>query len=319
MSGVLGASPYLRYAGGLALRLALASAITFLLIKLVPGDPAVTLAGENATLERVTKIRGELGLDRPIVVQFLAWLGDAVRGDLGRSMISGDPVLGLVLDRCPVTLALAFLSLALATAGGVVLGVVAATSRGTWLDRLIAALSSLGVAVPPFWLGLMLVVAFAIETSVFPSYGYVRPSEGLVDWLHHLALPAATLAVSAVAEIARQTRGAMIDVLERDYVRTARAKGLPRLVVLLKHAAKNAAIPVVTVIGLQASLFLAGSVVVETIFGLPGLGSLVFNSVTQRDIPVIQGVVLASAVLVLAVNMLVDLTYRFFDPRLRAP
>jgi peptide/nickel transport system permease protein len=309
----------LRHARAIIIRLAIVSLFAFLLLQLIPGDPAVTLAGENASLSRVAKIRTDLGLDRPLYIQYLSWVADLVRGDLGRSLISGEPVLTLILQRFPVTFSLTVLSLGFAAVTGIVLGVLAATNVGRWPDRMVSAVASLGIAIPPFWLGLMLVVTLSIEANIMPSYGYTPLSADAGQWLRHLALPALTMSASSVAEIARQMRASLADALERDYIRTARAKGLNRSMVVLKHACKNAAVPVVTVIGLQASLYLAGSVVVETIFGLPGIGGLVYQSVLQRDIPVIQGVVMLSAVIVLIVNMAVDLSYRYFDPRVRLP
>lgn len=315
----LAGSSLLRHTRGVIVRLLIVSVFAFLLLQMIPGDPAVTLAGENASLDRVTKIRTELGLDRPLYVQYLSWAGNLARGDLGRSLINGEPVLNLILQRFPVTLSLTLLSLGIAVVIGVALGILAATHVGRWPDRAVSAVASLGIAVPPFWLGLMLVVALSIENAIMPSYGYAPLSDGVGQWLRHLALPAITMAASSIAEIARQMRASLADALERDYIRTARAKGLDRSVVVLKHAAKNAAVPVVTVIGLQASLYLAGSVVVETIFGLPGIGGLVYQAVLQRDIPVIQGIVMMSAVVVLLVNIAVDLSYRYFDPRVRLP
>ncbi|WP_406068854.1 ABC transporter permease [Micromonospora sp. NBC_01638] len=292
-------------------------ALTYLMILLVPGDPAVTAAGENATAEQIAATRERLGLNDHIVVQFGRWLGDALTGDLGNSLQGGASVSGLIVDRFPVTLGLALVSIVLSLLIAVPMAVIAATRQGSVMDRLITLVASVGIAVPTFWLGLMLVIAFALYLRVLPSSGYVPFTESPTDWLKHMVMPAFTLAAAPAAEIARQLRASMIDTLEQDYVRTATAKGLTWRTVVLKHALKNAGVPAMTMVGLQLTFLLGGSVIVEQIFGIPGLGALSITAVLQRDIPVIQGAVLVAAVAVLVVNLLVDSSYRIFNPRVR--
>ncbi|MFJ2028667.1 ABC transporter permease [Streptosporangium sp. NPDC087985] len=297
--------------------LGLVSAITFLLTLLIPGDPAHVAAGEGATAEQVAEARQRLGLNDPVLVQFAKWLAALVHGDLGVSMQGGSPVSMLIGDRLPVTVGLALLAIVLAVLVGLPAGIIAASRRGKVTDRVITVVASLGIAVPSFWLGLMLVLAFAVYGRILPSSGYAPFLENPVEWLKFTIMPALTLAAAPAAEIARQLRGAMIGTLEQDYIRTARAKGLYGTSVLLKHALKNAGVPLMTVIGLQMAFLLGGSVIVEQVFGIPGLGSLSVTAVLQRDIPVIQGAVLVAAAAVLIVNLAVDLSYRVFNPKMR--
>lgn len=292
-------------------------ALTYFMILLVPGDPAVTAAGENATTQQIEQTREQLGLDDHILVQFGRWLGDALSGDLGNSLQGGASVSGLVVDRFPVTLGLALLSILISLIVAIPAAVVAATNKGGILDRVITLIASAGIAVPTFWLGLMLVVAFSLYLQALPSSGYVPFTENPAEWLKFVIMPAITLAAAPAAEIARQLRASMIDIIEQDYVRTATAKGMTWRTVVLKHALKNAGVPAMTVIGLQLTFLLGGSVIVEQIFGIPGLGALSITAVLQRDIPVIQGTVLVAAVAVLAVNLLVDMSYRIFNPKVR--
>ncbi|MTD57605.1 ABC transporter permease [Amycolatopsis pithecellobii] len=297
--------------------LILVSIIAFSLLYLVPGDPAVGLAGESPTPGQVELIRHNLGLDRPVVEQYLHWAGNALHGDFGRSIFTTFPVSELITSRLPITVALAVAATFVAVVVGLSLGIVAATWRGRFVDRAISALSSLGVAVPAFWLGLLLVLLFSVKAHLLPSIGYVPFSQNPGGWLVHILLPAVTLAAAPGAEIARQMRAAMVGVLGNDYVRTARAKGVRRSAVVLKHALKNAAVPVVTVIGSQFSYLLGGAVIVEQIFAIPGLGSLAVTAVLDRDMPVIQAVVVIAALAVLVVNLLVDLSYGYFSPKAR--
>lgn len=298
--------------------LILVSMMAFGLLFLVPGDPATTLAGENPAPEQIEAIRDQLGLDEPVPQQYLGWAGDAVRGDLGTSLFSNLPVGELLWSRLPATISLTVAAMAVAVGLGMAFGLVAAAWRGSFIDRGVTAVASLGVAVPSFWLGLMLIITFSLDRNWLPAVGYVPFTESPIDWLRHIILPAVTLGVAPAAEIARQLRGSLVDTLDQDYVRTARAKGLRRAPVLLKHALKNAGIPVVTVIGIQFSFLLGGSVIAEQIFGIPGIGNLAVTAVLQRDVPVIQGVVLVSAMAVLFCNLLVDMSYGYFNPKVRA-
>lgn len=289
----------------------------FSLIVLVPGDPAVALAGENPDPEQIAAVRERLGLDDPFLVQFWHWFTGVLQGDLGQSLFSSQSVAGAVFSRLPATLSLALLSLAVALVLGVAVGVLAAMRPGTWIDRVATFAASMGVAVPYFWVGMILVLLFAINLTIFPAVGYVPLTENPLQWFLHLFLPATALGLAPAAVIARQTRAGMTGVLREDYVRTATAKGLPPARVVGQHALKNAAVPVVTAFGLEASRLIGGTVVIEQLFALPGLGNLAYISVFARDFPMVQGVLLVVAALVLLINLLVDLSYGYFNPRIR--
>ena len=297
--------------------LVVVSFCVFSLIVLVPGDPAVSLAGENPDPEQIQAVRERLGLDDPFLVQFWNWFTGVLQGDLGESLFSSQSVAGAVLARLPTTLSLAGLSLAVALLLGVSVGVLAAMRPGTWVDRLATFGASLGIAVPYFWVAMLLVLLLAINVSIFPAVGYTPLSENPWQWFLHLVLPASALGLAPAAVIARQTRAAMTGVLGEDYVRTGVAKGLPPSRVVGKHALKNAAVPVVTAFGLEASRLIGGTVVIEQLFALPGLGNLAYSSVFARDVPMVQGVLLTVAALVLLINLLIDLSYGYFNPRIR--
>lgn len=293
------------------------SILVFSLVLAVPGDPALTLAGENASEEKVEAIRASLGLDQSLVRQYLDWLGGAVRGDFGTSLLSSRGVTDTIMSKLPITMSLAFSAIAIGLLIGIPAGIIAALNRNRWPDRASTVGASLGMAMPNFWLGLVLVMVFAVYNPWLPASGYVRISESPTEWARHLLLPALTLGTAAAAEITRQLRGALSDVLQHDYVRTAEAKGLRRWVVVGKHAAKNASIPVVTVLGLQFSLLLGGTVAVERVFGIPGLGTEIVNAVLGKDLPMIQGVVFFTTLAVVAINLVVDITYGFLNPKVR--
>jgi peptide/nickel transport system permease protein len=297
--------------------LVVVSFCVFSLIVLVPGDPAIALAGENPDPEQIAAVRERLGLDDPFLLQFWHWFADAVRGDLGQSLFSSQSVAEAVFGRLPVTLSLAGLSLVVALVIGITVGVVAGMRPGSWVDRVATFAASLGVAVPYFWVGMLLVLLLAINLAVFPAVGYTPITENPLSWFMHLVLPAAALGLAPAAVIARQTRAAMSGVLQEDYVRTATAKGLPPARVVGKHALKNAALPVVTAFGLEASRLIGGTVVIEQLFALPGLGSLAYSAVFARDFPMVQGVLLVVAAMVLLINLIVDLSYGYFNPRIR--
>lgn len=298
--------------------LLLVSIITYSLVLLIPGDPAVTIAGEAASPEQVDATRERLGLDEPFVVQYGTWLSKALTGDLGTSLYTSRSVMSAIGDSVPTTLSLTLVAIVIALLIAIPAGIIAAVWRGSAVDRAATLGSSLGIALPNFWLGLMLVLVFALRANWLPAVGYVPIEEDPWDWLRHLLLPGLTLGAASAAEITRQLRGALVDVLRRDYVRTARAKGLREPVVVLKHALKNAAVPAITVLGMQVSMLLSGAVVVEQVFGLSGIGRLAVRAVLDRDLPMIQGVVMASAVAVVAVNLVVDIAYGYLNPRLRA-
>ena len=292
--------------------------ITFLLIHITPGDPAAVVAGENASQEAIDAARHRLGLDQPFLVQFWHWLVAVLHGDLGTSFTSGKPVTELIFDRMPITLSLTAGATLIGLLIAVPLGVFAATKRGSWLDKVTIFGTSLGIAAPEFFIGLLLVLLVALELGWLPATGYIPFEEDPVEWARRLTLPSITLGLGVAAELARQVRGAMIDVLSRDYIQTARAKGLSGFSIIIKHGLKNAAIPVVTVLGLQVRRLLGGTVIVEQIFAMNGVGSLAVRAVFLRDLPVLLGVALTTAVIVLIVNLLVDMSYGYFDPKVRA-
>ena len=297
--------------------LLIVSLMVFSLVLLIPGDPAFLLAGEDATPEEVEAIRESMGLNEPVLVRYVEWLGALLQGDLGTSLFSDQPVLDVILERLPVTLSLALLAILFSLLISIPAGMIAGTRPGSLVDRVVTVGSSLGLAVPNFWLGLMLVLMLAIWNPWFPATGYTPLSESPMGWWMHLVLPAFTLGLSASAILTRQLRGAMVEVMQQDYVRTARAKGLPYLKVVAKHALKNAAIPMVTILGLQTNGLLGGTVIVEQIFGMPGIGQLAVSSVFTRDLPMIQGVVIMAVVVAVAVNLIVDLSYGYFNPKVR--
>jgi peptide/nickel transport system permease protein len=296
----------------------LVSLMVFALVLLIPGDPAITISGENATEAQIEATRERLGLNDPVLVQYGRWAGNAIQGDLGTSLFSSRSVSGAIAERFPVTLTLTLAALIVALAISIPAGIIAAMNRGTWIDRLATVGASAGVAMPNFWIGLVLIILFALWNPWLPALGYVSITEDPWRAIRHLILPAITLGTSAAAETTRQLRSALSDVLHQDYIRTAKAKGLRGRAVIVRHALKNAAVPVITVIGLQVSLLLGGSVIVEQVFGIPGLGQLAIRAVLERDIPMIQGVVVVTTVIVLLVNLLVDLAYGWLNPKVRA-
>ena len=295
--------------------------IVFLILRLTPGDPAAVIAGNNATNEDIDRIREQLGLTKPLLTQFMIWLGGVLQGDLGYSFYLGKPVTALIAQRIEPTLSLAAGTMVLAVLVAVPLGTLAAWRMGGWLDRLLSGFAVAGFSVPGFVIGYVLIYLFAIELQWLPVQGYRRLfgefSQGLGAWAYQLVLPWLSLATIYVALIARVTRASVSEALTEDYIRTARAKGVTEQVVLLRHALANAAVPIVTVIGIGIALLIGGVVVTETVYAIPGLGSLTVDAVLNRDFPVIQGVVLFFSVLYVLINLLVDLSYLWLDPRIR--
>ena len=297
--------------------LVLVALMIFSITYLIPGDAAATIAGEGASAEDILRIREELGLNDPFFVQFFHWLGDVLHGDLGTSLTTGREVSTIISNRAPISLALGAAGLLVGVVLGVTLGVIAGTKIKSVRDRLAIVGASVGVAVPNFWLGLLLVTVFAVNLGWFPSSGYVPFSENPAEFARHLVLPAFALGLASAAEICRQTRASLGNTLELDYVRTARMKGLPGRLVVGKHAIKNAASPVITTIGLQATVLLGGTVIVERVFGIPGLGTAAIEAVSSRDIPVIQGVALVTTLIAIVVNLAVDLVQMYLNPKVR--
>ena len=291
--------------------------VVFMLLRWVPGDPAAVIAGESATAEQVAAIRMHMGLDQPIASQFLIWIGHVLRGDFGESYFFKQPVIDLILQRMEPTLALGAFALALAVIVAVPMGVLAAFRQGEWVDRLVMGLSVLGFSMPVFVVGYGLMYVFAVALEWLPVQGYARLSEGFGPFLQRLILPGVTLALVYIALVARMTRTSVLEVLDEDYIRTARAKGLSDREVLIHHALRNAAVPVLTVIGIGLAVLIGGAVVTESVFAIPGLGRLTVEAVLSRDFPVIQALILLFAVGYVFVNLLIDVGYALLDPRIR--
>jgi len=289
----------------------------FALLHVTPGDPAVIIAGDYATTDDIARIRALLGLDQPFTTQVGLWLGRVARGDLGTSIFSGLPVSTLISQRAATTAWLTLFAMLISVGVGVPVGVVAAWRRGSWLDRAVMVFAVSGFSMPTFWLGFILVYVFAITAGWLPVQGYQPVATGLWPFLSHLVLPALTLSVVYMALIARMTRASMLGVLAEDYIRTAFAKGLAPRGVLVRHALKNASLPVVTIIGIGFALLIGGAVVTESVFALPGLGRLTVDAIVRRDYPVIQGVLLVVSGVYVLINLVVDVLYVVLDPRIR--
>ena len=289
----------------------------FLLLHLSPGDPAAIIAGDNATGEQIAAIRTKLGLDDPLPVQFFRWLFAVLQGDLGISIFSNEPVAKLIGQRIEPTLSLALTTLTVAVTLAVSFGVLAAYKVGTWIDRSLMVVSVIGFSVPVFVVGYMLIYVFSINLRWLPVQGYSPIDQGFGPWIERLILPSIALGLAYVALIARITRTSMLEVLAEDYIRTANAKGVATRSVLLKHALKNAGVPIVTVIGIGVALLIGGVVITETVFNIPGVGRLVVDAISKRDYPIIQGVILIFSGVYVLVNLLVDLSYTLLDPRIR--
>jgi len=311
--------------GGLILRrlaatvpiMLIVATVVFLLLRFSPGDPARVIAGEMATEEAVAEIRRDLGLDQPVLTQYLRWMGQLARGDLGHSVISRRPVTELIVQRLPPTLSLAFSAITLTLLLAIPFGVMAAWFHGRWLDRAITGVAVLAFSVPSFVIGYLLILAFSVQLNWLPVQGFRAPGDGLLDWARHLVLPTFTLATVYVALITRITRASMLDILGEDFVRTARAKGVTERFVLFRHALRNAAVPIVTIVGVGITALISGVVVTETIFNIAGVGRLIVDSVLARDYPVVQGTILFFSFAYIFVNLLIDVLYVLLDPRIR--
>jgi peptide/nickel transport system permease protein len=300
--------------------LLLVSVMVFALTNVMSGDPVEAISGgSEATLtpEAIEQLREELGLTDPLPVQYIRWLGNAVRGDLGTSITANRPVTEVLGDRLPTTLQLAVVAWLIAVAISLPLGILAGVKRNTWVDHLATIIALGGVAMPAFWMGLMFILVFGVWWELFPPSGFVSLFDDPLTAVRYLALPAVTLGLHQTGSLTRQMRSSMVEVLSQDYVRTARAKGLHERRVIILHGMRNAMLPVLTVLGLQAGALVGGTVVIEQVFAIPGMGRLALTAVFAQDIPVIQGVVLVAAVAVLAANLLTDLMYVVFDPRIR--
>jgi len=297
--------------------MAVVAVVVFLLIHLSPGDPAALIAGDLATGDDIARLHVALGLDQPLWRQFVLWLGRLASGDLGTSIFTQVPVTQLLAQRLEPTASIAVLTMLLTLLVAVPLGTLAAYRAGSWIDRLVMIFAVLAFSLPVFLVGYLLVYVFAIQLPWFPVQGYTRFADGPGAWLRGLVLPCVNLALVYIALVTRMTRATVLEVLHEDYIRTARAKGLPEVKVLMRHALANAAVPIVTVIGIGVALLIGGVVVTETVFAIPGVGRLVIDSVQRHDYPVIQSVLLISAGVYVLINLLIDLSYKLFDPRIQ--
>jgi peptide/nickel transport system permease protein len=301
----------------LILTLLLVSMVIFAILMVIPGDPAQIILGINATPETLQKLRQQMGLDRPVILQYLHYMKNLALGDLGRSITYDVPITSLILSRLQVTVPLAILSLIFAIAISIPMGIYSSLHRNQAGDYGIMIISQIGLAVPAFWAGILLILLFAVTLQWLPAGGFQSWQTDPVKALRSLLLPAFSLGFVRAAVLTRMTRSSMLEVLGEDYIRTARSKGLSKRRVVYKHAFRNAIIPVVTIIGLQAGDLLAGAIIIENVFHLPGIGRLVFEAIGQRDLPVIQGVVLLIAMIIVVINFVIDVIYRYLDPRIR--
>jgi peptide/nickel transport system permease protein len=293
------------------------SLISFGLMRLIPGDPAASIAGPSATPAQIEQLRRDLGLDEPLLLQLLHYYQGLLQGDFGKSLLLGKGVLAATMERLPVTIGLSLYALVLTLLIGVASGIIAALRQNTWVDQVAMMIAMLGISIPNFFLGLLMIIFFAVQLGWLPSGGYVPFTQDPIGWLRSTTMPAISLALLQAGLLARITRSGMLEVLRQDYVRTARAKGLPERQVILKHALANALIPIVTVVGIIISLLLSGAVVTEALFSLPGMGQLLTQAVLSRDYPLVQGGLLLVTTFLVVVNILVDILYALIDPRVR--
>ena len=293
------------------------SLISFGLMRLIPGDPAAAIAGIAATPAQIEQLRRDLGLDEPLLMQLLHYYQGLLQGDFGKSLLLGKGVLAATMERLPVTIGLSLYALVLTLLIGVTSGIIAALRQNTWVDQVAMMIAMLGISIPNFFLGLLMIIFFAVQLGWLPSGGYIPFSQDPIGWLRSTTMPAISLALLQAGLLARITRSGMLEVLRQDYVRTARAKGLPERQVILKHALANALIPIVTVVGIIISLLLSGAVVTEALFSLPGMGQLLTQAVLSRDYPMVQGGLLLVTTFLVVVNVLVDILYALIDPRVR--
>ncbi len=288
--------------------------IIFFTLRVLPGDPASVILGENASKESIHNLRVQMGLDLPIWQQYVHYLGDLLRGNLGDSLSSGTPVMTLIAKNLTPTFALSFASIVIGCVVGIPIGILSALKPNSWIDTIVRVFSMIGLSAPPFLLGIFLILGFSLKMNIFPSMG---PGEGLWGSLYHLVLPAVTLGIILSGVMMRFSRASMLDEVNQDYIRTARAKGIPNTVVIFKHALKNSLIPVITVIGIDITALISGTVIIETIFSRPGLGSLAVGAIFTRDFTILQGCLILFAVLVIVVNLVVDISYSLVNPKIR--
>lgn len=293
----------------------LVATIVFIILRLIPGDPAQLIVGVEAPPERVQEIRSVLGLDRPLALQYLHWLGELFQGNFGSSLRSQEPVLSMLMSRIHVTFCLAAFAMLIALVIAFPLGLAAALRPSSWIDLLSLIVAQAGLAVPSFWLGILLMLLFSVHLKWFPLLGYTAFSENPVEWLHHLLLPAFALGLIRAAVLTRMIRIAMLDELHKEYVIVARAKGVSEWRVILRHVLRNALLPVITIAGLQLGELFGGAIIIEQIFGLPGIGRLLLNAISGRDFPVVQGGVVLLAIMFTGLNLLIDVMYGLLNPK----
>lgn len=290
--------------------------VAFALLHMIPGDPVDAILGTEASPQTREALRRDLGLDKPVPVQYLDWWGNLLRGDMGRSIMVRQPVRDLIIERIPTTIPLALLSMTVAVLIAVPAGIVSAVKRGTWIDALVSVVAFAGLSVPGFWLGALLILGFSLKVRWFPPGGYVSIFDDPLEGLRHLILPAIALGMTFAASLTRMIRSSLLEVLSRDYIRTARAKGLREYRVILEHGLRNALIPAVTIMGVQVGVLLSGALIIEQVFALPGLGRLTVQAVLDRDFPLVQGCVIVIAIIFVFANLLTDLIYVYLDPRI---
>ena len=291
--------------------------VVFLMLRLTPGDPAANIAGDAATSADIAELRVELGLEEPLPVQFAIYIGNLLKGDFGESFYYKRPVISMIADGIEPTLSLALFTIVLACLVAVPLGTLAAYKQGTWIDRMVMGFSVVGFSLPVFVIGYILIYFLSVKLDWFPVQGYQHIAEGIGGWAYRLVLPSTALSVIFIALIARMTRTSVLEVLSEDYIRTARAKGLPQSKVLLKHALRNAAVPIVTIIGIAIAILISGVVVTESVFVIPGLGLLTLDAIQGRDYPTVQALIILFSVVYVVINLLIDVIYTLLDPRIR--
>lgn len=293
------------------------SFLSFLLLQIMPGDPAAAMLGTNATREEIDALRKELWLDRPFLVQYAHWFSNALHGDLGISIIYREPITDIFAARLPITLYLSFLAFVLCTFLGIAAGIICAIRRGGMLDQIVSVCANIGIAIPVFWLGILCIYLFGLKTGWLPIYGWTSPFDDFMRSSKQAIMPVIMLAIPGISVLARQSRSSMLEVIRQDYIRTALSKGLRERVVVLRHALKNALIPVVTLMGLHVRILVGGSVLVETVFSIPGMGRLIVAGALNKDFLIVQGGVLFIGAIVSLANLLVDISYGWLDPRVR--
>jgi peptide/nickel transport system permease protein len=295
--------------------------LVFLVIRLLPGDPILIYLSsqdlQTLTTEQIDAARAQFGLDKPLILQYFNWIGGLFHADLGLSLFYDQKVSGLIAERFPVTLALGIIAFIFAHITGVIAGTISALRRGKWIDTVVTVIANIGITVPGFWMGILLIYFFGLKLDWFPRFGYVSPATSIPEFLHHAVLPVICLAIFPIASVTRQTRSSILEVTRQDYIRTAWSKGLREQVIIVKHMLKNGLIPVITLSGIGLSYILGGSVLIETVFNIPGMGRLGVEAIQSQDYSIIQAIVLFTAVIVIVVNFLVDIAYGWLDPRIR--